>query len=78
MDPPVRLHGAPGGHEGLGGHLAAEDPLAVLVGAQAAEDVDLDGLEVEQVDQEVEVFAHGTILPGGVRRSRRCGVRDGA
>ena len=36
------------GDEGLAGHLAAEDPLALLVRELAPEDVDLDRLEVEQ------------------------------
>ena len=48
------LHGAPGGDERLAGDLAAEDPLALLVGALAAEDVDLDPLEVEQSIEIVE------------------------
>ena len=52
---PADLDGAAGGHEGLGGHLAAEDALALLVGVGPAEDVDLDGLEVEEVDQEIRV-----------------------
>ena len=34
--------------------LAAEHPLAVLVGAHATEQVDLELLELEQVDQIVE------------------------
>ena len=56
---PAVLDGAPGRHEGLPGHLAAEDALALLVGLGAAEDVDLDGLEVEQVDEELQRRAHG-------------------
>ena len=60
------------------GHLAAEDPLAVHVGTEAAEDVDLDGLEVEQLDQTVDRhLAHGARYgadPGVARSSRRgCG-----
>ena len=71
---PPGLDGASRRHQGLGRHLAAEDPLAVLVGAHAPEDVDLDGLEVEEVDQEVQGFAHGTILPGaGAEPPRRPG-----
>ena len=42
------------GDQRLPGHLAAEHPLAVLVGRAAAEDVDLDGLEVEQRHEIVE------------------------
>ena len=37
--------------ERLAGDLAPEHPLAVFVGLDAPEDVDLDRLEVEQVDQ---------------------------
>ena len=51
---PVVVDGAGGGDEGLAGHLAAEHPLALLVGADAPEDVDLDGLEVEQRDEVVD------------------------
>ena len=64
VDPAV-LDGAARRHEGLGRHLAAEDPLALLVGLDPAEDVDLDGLEVEQVDQEVQGVAHGTTCIAG-------------
>ncbi len=49
---------APGGHEGLPGHLAAEDALALLVGLDTPEDVDLDRLEVEQVDEKLQRLAH--------------------
>ena len=42
-------------------------PLALLVGAHAPEDVDLDGLEVEQLDEEVEGVAHRS-HPGRLRR----------
>jgi len=34
----------------------AKDPLALLVGLLAPEDVDLDGLEIEEADEEVERF----------------------
>ena len=52
------LDGAPRRHEGLGRDLAAEHALAALVGAHAPEDVDLDGLDVEQLDEEVQRVAH--------------------
>ena len=49
VDEAVRLVDRAGrGDERLAGDLAAEHPLAVLVGRAAAEDVDLDRLEVEQ------------------------------
>ena len=54
----VVVDGAAGGHQGLSGDLPAEHPLAVLVGAQPSEDVDLDGLEVEQLHQGVERSPH--------------------
>ena len=58
------VDGAPGGNEGLASHLAAEDPLAVLVGAHAPEDVDFDGLQVEQVDERLQRLAHGLSASG--------------
>ncbi len=54
--------GAPGSHERLAGHLAAEDALAVLVGLDATEDIDLNGLEVQQVDEKVQVRAHAPMF----------------
>ena len=62
---PPGLDGPARGHQRLGRHLAAEHPLAVLVGAHPPEDVDLDGLEVEEVDQKIEGIAHRSILPAG-------------
>ncbi len=64
---PVVRHGADRGDEGLAGDLAAEDALPVVVGRAAAEDVDLDALEVEQVDELLELGAHARSLR---RRSR--------
>jgi hypothetical protein len=61
---PTHLDGPSGRHQGLGCHLAAEHALPLLIGADAAEDVDLDWLEIEQVDQEVKGFTHLPILPG--------------
>ncbi|MBW3606785.1 MAG: hypothetical protein KY463_00265, partial [Actinobacteria bacterium] len=43
------------GDERLPGDLAAEHPLTVLVGLAPPEDVHLDGLEVEEVDELVEL-----------------------
>ena len=70
MDAPA-LDGPAGGHEGLRGDLAAEHPLAVLVGTDASEDVHLDGLEIEELHQEVERFAHGVII-SRTRASGEC------
>jgi hypothetical protein len=39
--------------EGLTGDLATEHTLTVFIGASATEDVDLDGLDVEQGDEVV-------------------------
>ena len=61
---PSVLDGAPGRHERLPGHLAAEDALALLVGLDAPEDVDLNGLEVEQVDEELQGRAHAPMFAG--------------
>ena len=49
------IDGPGGGDERLTGNLAAEHPLAILVGADASEDVDLDGLEVEERDELVDL-----------------------
>ena len=48
----------PAAIERLPRDLAAEHPLAVLVGAQPAEEVDLELFELQQVDQVVERRAH--------------------
>ena len=71
-----RVHEAAGivdragrGDQRLAGDLAAEDPLAVLVGRAAAEDVDLDRLEVEQRHEVVE----GRLAPAP--SSRRTAAR---
>ena len=50
----ARVDRAGRGDERLAGDLAAEHPLALLVGADAAEDVDLDRLEVEELDELVD------------------------
>ena len=48
----------------LPGHLTAEDSLAILVGIDAAEDVDLDRLQVQQIDEGVdEGLLHDVSLP---------------
>ncbi len=67
-----RVHEAPPlvdracrGDERLPGHLAAEDPLAVLVRRSPAEDVDLDRLEVEQRHEIVERGLGGLAHPVG-------------
>ena len=52
-----------GGDEGLTGDLATEDPLTVLVGRPATEQVHLDRFEIEESDQFVERVLHGPILP---------------
>ncbi len=63
VDRPARLHRAGGGHEGLARHLPAEDALALLVGRDASEEVDLDGLEVEELHERVDgLLGHGPIL----------------
>ena len=63
VDEPCRIvDGARRGDEGLPGDLAAEHPLAVLVGRAATEDVDLDRLEGEEGDEIVERRLHGAIV----------------
>ena len=65
------IDGPRGRHQRLSGDLSAEDALTVLLGRSSAEDVDLDGLEIQQGDevvQSVEVRVtgggrnHGLIL----------------
>ena len=51
------------GDQRLTGDLAAEDPLAVLVGRAAAEDVHLDRLQGEQRHEFVEALLHAESLP---------------
>ena len=67
---PPLLHGPARGHQRLGRDLTAEHALAVLIGTHPPEDVDLDGLEVEEVDQKIEGFAHLPILPAGALTGR--------
>ena len=86
----VRRHGPAGRDERLPGDLPAIDPLDGLVGRPAAEDIDLDLLQVEQVEQLVEGVAHELPRPPGTdgntsaRKRDRCladsapGVRAGA
>ena len=50
------------GHQGLGGDLAPEDPLAFFVGLGSSKDIDLDSFEVEELDKKVERFRHGYIV----------------
>src|SRR5690606_4081471 len=45
------LHRPPGGDEGLGEYLPAEDALRAEEAVLPPEDVDLDGFEVEQVEE---------------------------
>ena len=64
------LDGPARGHQRLRGDLPAEHPLAVLVGADAPEDVDLDRFEIEEFHEKVERFAHrrNPKLPAHPRR----------
>ena len=50
------------GHQGLGGDLAPEDPLAFFVGLGSTKDIDFNGFEVEEVDEKIERFRHGYIV----------------
>ncbi len=61
---PSRVDRAAGRGQRLSRHLPAEDALAVLVRTHPAEDVHFDRFEIEQVDEEVEIEAHATILSG--------------
>ncbi len=56
----AQLDRPPGGHEGLGGDLAAEDAKSRLVEVLAPEDVHLDRLEVQQFDELAQGLGHGS------------------
>ena len=53
-EPPAFVDGAGRSDERLTGNLAAEHPLAILVGRVAPEDVHLDRFEVEKSDEVVQ------------------------
>src|SRR2546426_9564547 len=55
------VHGAARGDQRLPGHLAAEDPLAVLLRAPAAEDVHLELPPGEEPDQPVQCGGDGSL-----------------
>ena len=52
------LHGATRSDQRLSGDLTAEHALAVLVGAEPPEQVDLELLQLQQLDQLVERTSH--------------------
>ena len=56
---PVGRHRTAGRDQRLAGDLAAEDPLHRLVRAEAAEDVHLELLEIEDREQRAQFFSHG-------------------
>ncbi|GAA1042260.1 hypothetical protein GCM10009557_67850 [Virgisporangium ochraceum] len=53
MDRARRVHGAAGGHERLGGHLAAEHPQPTGRWVRALKRHLLDLLQVEEIDESV-------------------------
>ncbi len=55
-------HGAPGRHQGLGGHLASEHPQAVLGRAEAAEQVDFQRFQVQPLEQLVQGGGHPSMM----------------
>ncbi|MCY1303119.1 hypothetical protein D9M70_528130 [compost metagenome] len=63
MDEAVRVDGALGRHQCLADDLAAEDPLPADLRAQAAEQVFLQLLEIENGEQRI----HGRGGLGGAR-----------
>ncbi len=58
MQDELVLDAAGGGHHGLRGDLPAEDALALGAGLDAAEQVDLELLEVEQCDELLGTAGH--------------------
>src|ERR1017187_2374468 len=70
----VVRHGPASRDQGLASHLSAEYPLPPLAGrAAAAEDVELDLLEVEQLDHGVQCLAHRRDIPFP-RKFARCAL----
>ncbi len=63
------VDGATGGDQGLAGDLAAEDPLAILLGAVAAKQVHLELLEVEGGEHLIDGF-HGDLSEPSCRPGR--------
>ena len=55
-------HGASRRDQRLADHLPAEDALATLLRARAAEQVDLDRLEIEELDQSLQDGLHAANL----------------
>jgi hypothetical protein len=55
-------HGPAGGDQGLGGYLTAEHPQPVLGRAETPIQIDLQGLEVEQVEKVVEGGSHLSMM----------------
>ena len=62
-------HGADARDQGLGGHLAAEHPLAVGLRLASPEQVDVERLDVEERDELVGGGGHRVSLLGRVQLS---------
>ena len=61
---PVRRHRTPGRDQRLARHLPAEHPLHPHIRADAAEDVFLDLLQVEELEEPVQRLTHDGPLAG--------------
>ena len=70
----VRVDGPHRGHQGLRRHLAAVDPLPLAVGLLAAEEVDVEVLQVKETDQVGHYFTHAQpcCSSGPSRPARNC------
>ena len=67
VDWPLVVDGPGGSDECLPGDLAAEDSLPVFVRVYAPEDVDLDGFEVEKIDERVDLgLVHVSMMASGM------------
>ena len=58
----ARFNCAPCCHQGLAGHLAAEDSLALFIRLGAPKNIHLNRFEIKKVDEEVKRVAHLPML----------------
>ncbi len=62
FDPGPIGDGATRRHQSLRGHLAAEDPQAILRRADATVEIHVQGFQIEQVEEGVEGGGHASIM----------------
>ena len=64
------LNGATRGHQCLGRHLTAKDALTLLVRLDPPVGIDLNGFEIEEMDEEIKSDRHNTIVVHAARSTR--------